>query len=80
MTSDEMTAAVNLVTANPTVEDLIAGSGGCRKVRVPGKREEASRAVIAWSLSSAAKMYRCSFSLCCRRDRELTSRRRNATQ
>jgi hypothetical protein len=37
MTSDEMTAAVNLVAANPTAGDLIVGSGGCRKVRVPGK-------------------------------------------
>lgn len=37
MTSDEMTAAVSLVAANPRAGDLIVGSGGCRKIRVPGK-------------------------------------------
>lgn len=37
MTSDEMTAAVSLVAANPRAGHPIVGSGGCRKVRVPGK-------------------------------------------
>ena len=37
MTPGEMTAAVSLVAANPRAGDLIVGSGGCRKVRVPGK-------------------------------------------
>lgn len=37
MSSDEMMGAVDLVAANPRAGDLIVGSGGCRKVRVPGK-------------------------------------------
>ena len=38
MTAEEMTAAVDLVAANPGAGDLIVGSGGCRKVRgVAGK-------------------------------------------
>jgi hypothetical protein len=37
MTSDEMMVAVDMVAANPRTGDLIVGSGGCRKVRVPGK-------------------------------------------
>jgi len=37
MTAEEMTAAVDLVAANPKAGDLIVGSGGCRKVRVAGK-------------------------------------------
>ncbi len=37
MTSDEMTTAVSLVAANPRAGDRIVGSGGCRKVRVPGR-------------------------------------------
>ena len=37
MNSDEMMAAVNLIAADPRAGDLIVGSGGCRKVRVPGK-------------------------------------------
>src|SRR3970040_2019291 len=79
MTSDEMMAAVNLVAANPRAGDLIVGSGGGREGRVPGKGR-VSRAVIAWSPSSAAKMCRCFFSQCCRRDREPTSQTRSARQ
>ena len=37
MTAEEMTAAVELIAANPGAGDLIVGSGGCRKVRVAGK-------------------------------------------
>jgi hypothetical protein len=37
MTDDEMMAAADLVAANPRAGELIAGSGGCRKVRVGGK-------------------------------------------
>lgn len=37
MTAEEMKAAVDLIALNPEGGDLIVGSGGCRKVRVPGK-------------------------------------------
>ena len=35
MTEAERAWAVNAVAANPTIGDLIVGSGGCRKLRVP---------------------------------------------
>jgi len=37
MTGAEMCAAVDAIAANPLIGDLIAGSGGCRKVRIAGK-------------------------------------------
>jgi hypothetical protein len=37
MSSDDMTAAADLFAANPRTGDLIVGSGGCRKVRIPGR-------------------------------------------
>jgi len=37
MTEAERELAVMLVAANPLVGDLIVGTGGCRKVRIPGK-------------------------------------------
>ncbi len=37
MTNAEMRAAVDAIAANPLIGDLIAGSGGCRKVRIAGK-------------------------------------------
>ncbi len=37
MTGAEMRAAVDAIAANPQIGDLIAGSGGCRKVRIAGK-------------------------------------------
>ena len=37
MTEAERAEAVKIVAANPTVGDLIVGSGGCRKVRIPGR-------------------------------------------
>jgi|SRR5579872_2196791 len=37
MSSAEMTAAIDLVSGDPTAGDLIVGSGGCRKVRVAGR-------------------------------------------
>ena len=37
MTEGEMTAAVNLLSANPRAGDLMVGSGGCRKVRLAGR-------------------------------------------
>lgn len=37
MTSDERMGAVDMLAANPRGGDVIVGSGGCRKVRVPGK-------------------------------------------
>ena len=37
MTEAERELAVMLVAANPLVGDLIVGTGGCRKVRLPGK-------------------------------------------
>lgn len=37
MSEAERTAAVDLVSANPEVGDLIVGTGGCRKVRLAGK-------------------------------------------
>ena len=32
-----MTAAVDLIAANPSAGDIMQGAGGCRKVRVAGK-------------------------------------------
>jgi len=37
MTEVERAAAVQLIAADPTAGDLIIGSGGLRKVRVPGR-------------------------------------------
>jgi len=37
MTDAERTGVVDLLSANPTLGDLIRGSGGCRKVRIAGK-------------------------------------------
>ena len=37
MSDAERAAAVDLVSANPVVGDLIIGTGGCRKVRLAGK-------------------------------------------
>lgn len=37
MTEEERKTAVDLVADNPTGGAMIVGSGGCRKVRVPGK-------------------------------------------
>jgi len=37
MTAEERATAVNLVAAAPLAGDLIVGSGGYRKVRVPGR-------------------------------------------
>ena len=37
MSDAERVAAVDLVSANPEVGDLIVGTGGCRKVRLAGK-------------------------------------------
>jgi len=37
MTAEEMTAAVDLIAANPSAGDIMQGTGGCRKVRVAGK-------------------------------------------
>ena len=35
MTAAEREWAVSIIAANPTAGDLIVGSGGCRKLRVP---------------------------------------------
>jgi len=37
MTSVEVSAAIEMVSADPLAGDLIVGSGGCRKVRVAGR-------------------------------------------
>ena len=37
MTETEISAAVNMIAANPLTGDLIVGSGGYRKVRVAGR-------------------------------------------
>lgn len=37
MTDDERAATVEFVSLNPMAGDLIAGGGGIRKVRVPGR-------------------------------------------
>lgn len=37
MTEEEMTAAVDLVAADPEVGDLMQGTGGVRKVRLAGR-------------------------------------------
>lgn len=37
MTEAEMTAMEKFIAANPDAGELIVGSGGCRKVRIPGK-------------------------------------------
>lgn len=51
MTDVERFEAVTLVATAPTDGDLITGSGGCRKVRVPGRGRGKSggyRVVIAY--------------------------------
>lgn len=68
MTVDEMMSAVDLVAANPRAGDLIAGSGGCRKVRVGGKGRGKSGGYRVVTFF-AAKDVPVFFSLCCRRDR-----------
>lgn len=37
MTDVEMTAAVDLVSADPEAGELMVGTGGCRKLRLGGK-------------------------------------------
>jgi hypothetical protein len=37
MTDSERMVAIDLVAANPLAGDMIAGGGGVRKVRVPGR-------------------------------------------
>ena len=37
MTAAEMQAVVDAVAEDPTIGDVIKGSGGCRKVRIGGK-------------------------------------------
>lgn len=37
MTEAEREAAIQIIAADPTAGDLIVGSGGLRKVRVPGR-------------------------------------------
>ena len=37
MSEAEMRAAVDRLASEPTVGDLIVGSGGCRKVRIAGR-------------------------------------------
>lgn len=37
LTEEEMKFAVDFISANPAAGDMIVGSGGCRKIRVPGK-------------------------------------------
>jgi hypothetical protein len=37
MTDDEIDSLVDFLALNPTAGDVIAGTGGCRKVRVAGK-------------------------------------------
>jgi hypothetical protein len=37
MTAEELKLVVEIVSADPACGDLVVGSGGCRKVRVPGK-------------------------------------------
>ncbi|MFT8944394.1 MAG: type II toxin-antitoxin system RelE/ParE family toxin [Acetobacter pasteurianus] len=37
MTEDEITQLVSMLAQNPEAGDVIKGTGGCRKVRVPGR-------------------------------------------
>jgi hypothetical protein len=37
MTDEEMTLALETVSCSPLTGDLIAGTGGCRKVRIGGR-------------------------------------------
>lgn len=37
MTEDEITRLIDFLAANPSAGDEIAGTGGCRKVRVGGR-------------------------------------------
>jgi len=50
MTDDERTAIVNVVAADPTVGDLIKGTGGLRKLRIPleGRGKRGGARVIYW--------------------------------
>ncbi|MGL6161048.1 type II toxin-antitoxin system RelE/ParE family toxin [Microbulbifer sp.] len=42
MTEAERLTAIGLVSENPQAGDVMQGTGGCRKVRIPGRSKETS--------------------------------------
>lgn len=50
MSAEERDAVVSMVSASPTAGDIIAGTGGLRKVRIPlqGRGKRGGGRVIYW--------------------------------
>ncbi|HUZ11870.1 MAG TPA: type II toxin-antitoxin system RelE/ParE family toxin [Caulobacteraceae bacterium] len=50
MTDDERSVAVSTIASDPEIGDLIVGSGGCRKVRIPrrGRGKSAGYRVVTY--------------------------------
>jgi hypothetical protein len=59
MTEIELMAAVDIVSSNPKAGDLIVGSGGCRKVRVPkeGKGKSGGYRVVTFFLGEQETVF-----------------------
>jgi hypothetical protein len=59
MTEAERNAAVDVIAANPTIGDMIEGSGGARKVRVAreGKGKSGGYRVITYYTTANAPVY-----------------------
>lgn len=59
MTEAEMKAAVDLISASSLIGDLIAGSGGCRKVRLAGigKGKSGGYRVVSYYCGEGAPVF-----------------------
>lgn len=59
MSEVEMQVMERIIAANPEIGDLIVGSGGCRKVRVPGrgKGKSGGYRVVTYFATSAMPVY-----------------------
>ena len=59
MTEDERFAAVTIISENPQVGDMIQGSGGARKVRVPkeGKGKRGGYRVVTYFMDEDTPVY-----------------------
>lgn len=57
MSAEEMAAAVDMVSANPSAGDLIVGSGGCRKLRLAGRGHGKSGGYRIMTYNAGARGY-----------------------
>jgi mRNA-degrading endonuclease RelE of RelBE toxin-antitoxin system len=59
MTDDERFAAINIISENPMAGDVIPGSGGARKVRIPkeGKGKRGGYRVVTYYLDEDTPVY-----------------------